>query len=276
MSHVDLQRILIVDDDDDTRHAVADVLAGFGFSVDVAATAAEALCHPRLTEAAIVLLDRILPDATAEEILPEITTLAPDCAVIVLTGHADLDSVIACQRLGAADYLLKPVDADTLKESIDRFRTARRAGRLKLQTTRLAAIADAMTGLSHESRNALQRGQASLDLLMQELAENSNATRLVERIQIAQDDLHRLYEDVNTYAAPVKLAPTACRVDSIVRQVWNELSTLRNGNPVSLSESMNASTTEIRADANALRTVFRNLLENSLATRSDVSILLSY
>lgn len=276
MPYVDLQRILVVEDDYDTRHAMADVLASLGFSVDVAATAKDALCHSRLLEAAIVLLDRMLPDATAEEILPEITRLAPDCAVIVLTGHADLDSAIACQRLGAADYLLKPIDADTLKDSIDRFRSARRANQLKLQATRLAAIGDAMTGLSHECRNALQRSQASLDLLTDDLAENRNAVRLVERIQSAQDDLHRIYEAVKSYAAPMKVTPVACRVDSVVRQVWNELATQQNAHSVSLTESLNASTTEIAADVNALHILFRNLFQNALATRDDASIVVGY
>lgn len=270
------QRILVVEDDDDTRSAVVDVLAGLGFSTETAATASAALSHPCLVNVECILLDRILPDATAEEILPQLMRLAPDCSVIVLTGHGDLESAVACQRLGAVDYLLKPVGSDALQDAFRRVCTARRSDSLKLQAARLAAVGDAMTGLSHECRNALQRAQASLDLLTDDLAENKHAVRLVERIQSAQGDLHRMYEDVKSYAAPLHISPARCRVDVIARQVWNALSTQRSGHPVSLIESMNASTTEIVADANALQTLFRNLFENAVAARDDVSIKIGY
>lgn len=276
MSQDDSPRILLVEDDDDTRHAVADVLVSLGYPVETAATANDAVSHRRLVDCPIVLLDRILPDATAEEILPRLVKLAPRSSVIVLTGHGDLDSAVACQRLGAADYLVKPVDAHTLLESIDRVRAARQADELRLQSTRLAAITDAMTGLSHESRNALQRGQASLDLLMDDLSDDASAVRLVERIQAAQDDLQRLYEDVKAYAVPVRVTPAPCHVDAVLRQVWNELSAQRNIHHVSLAESINAATTEVPADTNALRRVFRSVFENALAAGSEVSIEVSY
>ena len=280
MPQVYSQRILVVEDDDDTRSAVVDVLSGLGFCTDTAATADAALSHPCLADVEFILLDRFLPDATAEEILPQLMKLAPGCSVIVLTGHGDLESAVACQRLGAFDYLVKPVDLNALQDAFNRVRTARRSDSLKLQAARLAAVGDAMTGLSHECRNALQRAQASLDLLTDDLAANKNAVRLVERIQSAQDDLHRLYEDVKSYAAPVRISLARCRIDAIVRQVWNELSTQRNGHPVSLTESMtesmNAATTEVVADANALRILFRNLFDNALATRDDVSIVVGY
>lgn len=276
MSLDDLPRILLVEDDDDTRHAVEDVLVSLGYPVETAATAGDAVGHRRLGVCPIILLDRILPDATAEEILPRIVKLAPQSSVIVLTGHGDLDSALACQRLGATDYLLKPVDSQTLVASIDRVRTARQAEKLRLQSTRLAAIADAMTGLSHESRNALQRGQASLDLLMDELSDDASAVRLVERIQAAQDDLQRLYEDVKAYAVPVRVTPAPCRVDSVLQQVWHELLAQRNGHHVSLAESQNTAMMEVSADANTLRMVFRALFENALAAGSDVSIEVSY
>ena len=276
MSRVDSQQILIVEDDDDTRHSMCDALASLGYITDSVTTAGDALSNPVLPEAAIILLDRVLPDATAEELLPQLKKLAPDCSVIVITGHGDLDTAIACLRLGATDYLLKPVDVDVLQESIDRVLTTRHMNEQKLQTTRLAAITEAMTGLSHECRNALQRGQASLDMLMDELSDNPNAVRLVERIQVSQDDLQRLYEDVKAYAAPILLTPSVCRVDEIVQQTWAELSSQRNGFPATLTESSDTSSTEVVADPSALRMVFRNLLENALAAHDGVSIEVSY
>ncbi len=54
-------------------------------------------------------------------------------------------------------------------------------------------------GLAHESRNALQRSQACLEMLALKLVDRPDTLRLIGRVQQAQDDLHRLYEDVREY-----------------------------------------------------------------------------
>src|SRR5262249_7692360 len=61
-----------------------------------------------------------------------------------------------------------------------------------LQSERLAAIGEAMTGLAHESRNALQRSQASLERLRMRVKDLPETLELLREVQKAQDDLHRL------------------------------------------------------------------------------------
>lgn len=276
MSTVNTQQILIIEDDEDTRFALCDTLRELGYATELATTAADALSNSLQREAGIVLLDRNLPDATAEELIPKLRRRSPDSFIIVMTGYGDLDSAISCMRLGASDYLVKPVNVEALVESLKRVLLAQQIAQEKLQTTRLAAIADAMTGLSHECRNALQRGQASVDMLMDELSENADAVRLVERIQAAQDDLQRLYEDVKSYAAPIRLTHSDCRIDNTARAAWKELLAFRYAEQATLNETIATEDLNIQADSNALQTVFRNLLDNSLAARKDVTIQISY
>ena len=276
MLTADPDRLLIIEDDDDARAAMCDVAECLGYSADSVTSAGEALVHPALKEVPLILLDRVLPDAMAEDLLPELKQHAPDSSVIMITGYADLEGSLAALRLGVADYLLKPVCGDVLRESIERVLHARHRDRERLQTTRLAAIAEAMTGLSHESRNALQRGQASLDLLIDELSGRPEAMRLVERIQSAQDDLHRLYEDVKEYASPVRLTPVPCHVNELVRQTAKEVSARIGGTQLSLTESSQTPDLQCRADPYALRVVFRNLLNNALAATDDVAINITY
>ncbi len=133
-----------------------------------------------------------------------------------------------------------------------------------------------MTGLSHERRNALQRGQASVDMLIDELSENLNAVRLVERIQAAQDDLQRLYEDVKSYTAPILLSRSECNVEDTAKSAWDELLAVRSTNLPTLIELIETESTNVHADFNALQTVFRNWIDNSLAAREDATIQIRY
>ena len=80
-----------------------------------------------------------------------------------------------------------------------------------LQAERLAAIGQVVAGLAHESRNALQRSQACLEMLALTVRDRPEALDLIERLQQAQDHLHTLYEDVRSYAAPIKLDKVAVR-----------------------------------------------------------------
>ncbi len=74
-----------------------------------------------------------------------------------------------------------------------------------LQAERLAAIGEMVAGLSHESRNALHRSQVCLEMLTFEVEDRPEALQLIARLQAAQDDLYRVFEDVRTYAAPIAL-----------------------------------------------------------------------
>ena len=74
-----------------------------------------------------------------------------------------------------------------------------------LQAERLAAIGQMVAGLAHESGNALARSQACLEMLALEVEDRPEALDLIGRIQKAQDHLQQLYEEVRSYAAPLKL-----------------------------------------------------------------------
>src|SRR6185437_14806140 len=111
--------ILIVEDDADTRENLRDILELDGHRIVAAATAAAALARDDWTFDT-VLLDRRLPDGSAVDLLPALKRLAPAADVIILTGFADVEGAIAALRLGAADYLLKPINADELRTRVTR------------------------------------------------------------------------------------------------------------------------------------------------------------
>src|SRR5205085_10893599 len=84
-----------------------------------------------------------------------------------------------------------------------------------LQAERLAAIGETVAGLAHESRNAFQRSQAALERLNLRLAGRPEEQALAAEIQQAQDHLHHLYEQVRSYAAPIKLDVQPCDLGAV-------------------------------------------------------------
>jgi signal transduction histidine kinase len=138
-----------------------------------------------------------------------------------------------------------------------------------MQSERLAAIGEAMTGLTHESRNALQRSQACLEMLKMVVEENVEAHDLIEDIQRAQDDLHCLYEEVKEYAAPLTLQRKPHDIGQIVREAWANLSHEWTGRTIRFSADGGNLNLWCRVDAFSLRHVFQNIFDNSLAACAD-------
>jgi hypothetical protein len=87
----------------------------------MATTAAEAFGRTDLAETDVVILGRRLLDGYVEDVLPRLREIAPDATIIVATEYTDLESTIAALRLGVADYILKPIDVDSLKSSLSRI-----------------------------------------------------------------------------------------------------------------------------------------------------------
>jgi PAS domain S-box-containing protein len=147
--------------------------------------------------------------------------------------------------------------------------TLKRAQQQAVQAERLAAIGQMMTGLAHESGNALARSQACLEMLGLAVRDRPDALDLIARIQKAQDHLQQLYEEVRTYAAPFKLDREVWDLALIWRQAWNNLAVLRQGRDAEVHEETDGVDRKFAFDVFRLEQVFRNILENALAACTD-------
>lgn len=134
-----------------------------------------------------------------------------------------------------------------------------------LQAERLATIGQMSAGLAHESRNALQRIQASAEMLEFEVEDNPAAMRLVRSIQNAEDHMHRLFDEVRGYAAAITLDRSFCRVADVCHEAWDLLRTQRQGREAELRASPACADARLLLDRFRMTQVFRNLLENSLS-----------
>ena len=252
------------------RRNLRDILELDGYQVAGASTLKEATDRHAWSDHSIILLDRKLPDGIADAVLPQIKEAAPRTAVIIVTGYADLDGTIAALRSGAADYLLKPINPELLRAAITRVLKMQDMEERVLQSERLAAIGQMITVLTHESGNALGRSQVLLETLAEEVQGQPEAIELIGRLQKAQVDLRRLYEDVRNYAAPMELERELWGLSSIWRQAWTNLMVTRNDKKgASLIEQNTGVDLTCEVDNFRLDQVFCNLFGNSLSACPD-------
>ncbi|GIW52289.1 MAG: acetoacetate metabolism regulatory protein AtoC [Gemmatimonadales bacterium] len=102
------ESVLLIDDDPDVRRALGEALERSGFRALTAGTATEGLELFEREYPAVTLLDLRLPDADGLQVLE--TLKSADAVVIMLTGHAEIETAVRAMQLGAENYLPKPVD----------------------------------------------------------------------------------------------------------------------------------------------------------------------
>jgi len=113
-------RILIVDDEKEFVELVSERLTMRNYDVTAAFSGEEALETVKKYNFDIVVLDVLMPGIDGIETLREIKRIKPLTEVILLTGHAAVDTAIEGMRLGAYDYLTKPCEISDLVTKLDK------------------------------------------------------------------------------------------------------------------------------------------------------------
>lgn len=111
---------LIVEDDPDAADMLAELIKGEGFTTATAHTLADARQKLVLREPDLVLLDLVLPDGSGMDLFADKLEAFAGTEVVMITGHASLDTSIQALRLGATDYLVKPINFRHLKNILSR------------------------------------------------------------------------------------------------------------------------------------------------------------
>lgn len=114
MASILSSNVLIIDDEPGLRHTLTRLIRAAGFQVTAVADGKEALVVLEQPVFDLVYLDIHLPGINGLDILRAIRKESPQLPVILLTGNASLQSALEALRLGATDYLLKPIDPEVL------------------------------------------------------------------------------------------------------------------------------------------------------------------
>lgn len=110
-----IKRILVVDDEENTRLGLSKLLSQEGFVVDIAANGTEALDILRRNRVNLVISDINMPDMNGIAFLREISRRFPSTSVIMITAYGGVESYLEAMNLGALEYLHKPVRLDELR-----------------------------------------------------------------------------------------------------------------------------------------------------------------
>jgi DNA-binding NtrC family response regulator len=155
--------LLVVDDDDEFRNAMARMFSLRGFQVREAANGEAALSLAERSDFDVAIVDMKMPGLSGVDLLRKFKTLHAECELIVLTGQGTIESAVQAMKQGVYDYLTKPFPLKELQKLIER---AYERGQLRRENVRLRAL--------------LERSQPRSEMIGQSAA-MQEVFRLIER-----------------------------------------------------------------------------------------------
>ncbi len=197
--------ILVVDDVPGIRSSLAGALGREGFQVEVASSPDEA--RPMLREAYdFVLLDVSFPSGNGLDLLAEIAAAAPETVVIMMSGQASIEAAVRATRLGAYDFLEKPIGLDRLLVLLRNAGEARalQSENRRLRKSRISGIIGRSPALRALITDIERIGPTSARVLIQ--GEHGTGKELVARgLHQASPRRDRPFIAVNCSAIPEEL-----------------------------------------------------------------------
>lgn len=139
-----ISNVLVVDDEDDIRALIDEILSDEGYGVTVAANAAAARKATEEQKFDLILLDIWMPDTDGISLLREWSEQGGlDCPVVIMSGHGTVDTAVEATRLGAADFVEKPLSLAKLLRTVERAlenSKKQESSSVNLATTLLAPV----------------------------------------------------------------------------------------------------------------------------------------
>jgi DNA-binding NtrC family response regulator len=177
--------ILVVDDDYASRLMLKKALEQDNYEVTLCSNGNDALTMLQNQKFDMVLTDLIMQGITGIDLLERVRDLNKDIATILLTGHASIETAIQAVRLGASDYLLKPINLEELqirvRRAFERMELEKRLYEAERKLTYNATIATT----NHEINQPLTVIISAIDMIKMELQKmNISNQRLTNYLQL--------------------------------------------------------------------------------------------
>lgn len=266
--------ILLVEDNPSFVDNLSEILTDLGYQVRTA-TSCEAARKQGKNWVQVALVDFRLPDGDGTLLAEELKGANPECEVVLLTGHASVESAAAAVRAGVWDYLVKPCATPdllaTVSKAIHHVQTHaenRELSRRAQAAERLASVGTLTAGLSHEIRNPLNAASLQLAVLERRVRKLDEKLQqpLLDPLKLVRDEIHRLEHILHDFLqfarpAPVTMLPfSMLELLAGITALLTEQAQRRN---VKL-ELLLPELPEMKGDSHQLKQVFMNLAINAL------------
>ena len=109
-----VMKILIIDDERSIRNSLKEILADEGYDVDVAENGAQGCAMVDKEKYSVIFCDIKMPEMDGMEVLDRLGQMGVDSAVIMISGHGDIDTAVECIKRGAFDFIQKPLDLNRI------------------------------------------------------------------------------------------------------------------------------------------------------------------
>ena len=107
-------KILIIDDERSIRNSLKEILMDEGYEVDVAENGAQGCAMVEKEKYGVVFCDIKMPEMDGMEVLDRFATMGVDAAVVMISGHGDIDTAVECIKKGVFDFIQKPLDLNRI------------------------------------------------------------------------------------------------------------------------------------------------------------------
>lgn len=279
--------ILVIDDEAAIRKTLATSLEEMGHRVTLAASGQEALVIIRKQPFNIVIADIKLPDISGLEILEATKELYPEAAVIMITGHASLETAINAINDGAYAYILKPVPMNQLEAILNNALREQRLLRENwelvenLQQTNKSleeanqaleqvslTKSDFMAKMSHELRTPLNSIIGFSEVLLDDkTVEKETCDEFLNYIHISANHLLHLINSIldlsRVESGRIILEPAQFELARLLEDVRVEVTPMLATKQQTLAIEAGDSPTTLYADESKLRQILLNLISNA-------------
>jgi signal transduction histidine kinase len=258
-------RLLVVDDDNDFRTLVKSTLIDEGYTVDDVSSGEAAVEAIRHQQYEIVLLDIKMPGMDGVQTLKLLRQEAPNTDYIMITGFQDIALAIECIKLGAKEYLNKPIDAIDLTQRIRSMLRARIAEqKLKLREKEFNSR------LLHEIRNPMTTVKSGISFLLKEMAGplTDQQSEVLKHISSNVEKLVALVNDMIDLSkfesgnVMLELLPT--NLEELIPAVCERLAPQAKAKKLTLNVVVNSSIPTLQLDTEKIEQVITNLIDNAI------------
>ncbi|ADU63631.1 MAG: response regulator [Pseudodesulfovibrio sp.] len=281
--------VLLVDDEEGIRTVLSLAIADAGYEVLTAQTGAQALEMLGKREIPLIVTDIRMPGMDGLELLKRIRKEWPDSEVIMITGHGDMDVAIESLRLGAGDFITKPLHENALEISLKRavekisIRDQLREytenlehlvlekSKELVEAERMAAVGQTVASMSHAIKNVAGGLEGGMFVIEKGL-ELENREYLRQGWEMVRRDVERIKNlsmELLDYAKPVTITPVDADPNGPARQVHDLMAKQAENCGVRLVLDLDESLPSMRIDPNAIHQCLTNLVSNAIDACQD-------